>query len=981
MPTNPPVLVGSYDYRLVTASVLIAMVASYAALDLAGRVTAARGRFRFLWLVGGAIAMGLGIWSMHYVGMLAYTLPVTVAYDWPTVLVSLLAAIFASGVALFIASRDVMLPLRTCIGGIVMGIGIAAMHYIGMEAMRLPAMCHYSPGLVTVSVFLAILISVVALWFTFHLRVETAVSGWRKLGAAILMGAAIPTMHYTGMAAATFTRMDAVPELTHSVAVSGLVIFGVIVVSLLLLGMAILTSLADRRFSGTALANENLTSAFQLEKTFNQTIIEGLPGLFYVIDEHAKIMRWNRNVETVSGYSASELSRISVLDLFQEPDRSRVAGAMQQVFSSGEAIVEASFCIKDQTQVPYLFSGKRSLFGDKLCIVGFGVDNSARKQAENLLLDSESKHRALFEESADANLLMGETGLVDCNSAALQMFGNSTKAEFIGLHPAEISPPNQPDGTSSREESERHIATAFLKGKDRFEWMLRRKNGEVFPAEVCLTAMTLSGRPALLGTMRDITEQKQAEAELARLARYDTLTGLANRAVFVESLDREIARARRGEPFAVLYLDLDHFKDVNDTLGHPIGDLLLQAVAKRLQESVRKCDLTARFGGDEFAIILANIRDPLNAVGVVERILDAVDIEQCAVAAAAATSKIMVALSEPFSIQGDEIRSGASIGIAMYGPDSLDAESILAHADLALYRAKSQERGTYCFFNEAMNVEVRARVQLNTELREAIVGDQLFLMYQPQVDIETGRIVGLEALVRWQHPSGGTLGPGKFIPSAEMSGLIVPLGTWVMRTACHQIGQWLDAGIALPTIAINLSGVQFKSSSPLEDDITASLAEFGVPARLLELELTESVLMKASREHNDLLVRLRETGHRIAIDDFGSGYSSLDYLRRYPVDRIKIAQSFTAGIGSTLGSDVIVRAALNLARELGIEVVVEGVETAAQLELLKAWGCLTVQGYYFARPLQVADVTPMLRIGKIIPANIDIIETPARSVS
>ena len=973
IPQGPP-LVGFYDYRLVALSVVIAMVASYAALDLAGRLTAARGHFRFLWFTGGAIAMGVGIWSMHYVGMLAYTLPVPVAYDWPTVLVSLLMAIFASGVALFIASRNVLLPLRTCMGGIVMGIGIAAMHYIGMEAMRLPAMCHYSPGLVTASVILAILISLVALWLTFNLREEAADSGWKKLAAAIMMGAAIPTMHYTGMAAVTFTRMDAVPERTHSVAVSGLVLFGVIVVSLAILGLATLTSLVNRRFSRRVLANEELTATFQQEKTFNQAVIDSLPGLFYLIDAHGEMLRWNRNFETVSGYSALEISRMSALDLFQEPDRSLVAERIQQAFSTGEAFVEASFCVKDQTRIPFLFSGKRLLCGDRMCLVGLGVDIGERVAAETKL----RLQGAALDAAANAIFITDARGKIEWVNAAFTRLTGYALEEAIGQNPRVLK-------SGKQDKSFYRSLWNTILGGDIWigEITNRKKNGELYTAE-----MTIAPVRARTGKItnfvvvnQDLTERNLAEAQLVRLARYDTLTGLANRAVFVESLDLAIARAHRGERFAVLCLDLDHFKDVNDTLGHPIGDLLLQGVATRLQASVRETDLVARFGGDEFAVILANIRDPLDAVGAVERILDATSIDQCAGAVAATTDNILEALRKPFSIQCNEIRSGATIGIAIYGPNSPDAETILAHVDVALHRAKSEERGTYCFFNEAMDVEVRARVQLNTELREAIVRDELFLMYQPQVEIGTGRIVGLEALARWRHPSRGVLGPGKFIPLAETSGLILPLGRWVMRMVCHQIRQWLDAGIALPTTAINLSGVQFRNASQLEDDIAASLAEFGVPARLLELELTESVLLKASRDHNDLLVRLRETGHRIAIDDFGSGYSSLDYLRRYPADRIKIDQSFTAEIGISSGSGVIVKAALSLARELGMEVVVEGVETAAQIELLEAWGCLTVQGYYFARPLQVADMTPMLRIGKITRANIDIVETPARAVS
>ena len=345
---------------------------------------------------------------------------------------------------------------------------------------------------------------------------------------------------------------------------------------------------------------------------------------------------------------------------------------------------------------------------------------------------------------------------------------------------------------------------------------------------------------------------------------------------------------------------------------------------------------------------------------------------------AAANSPVLHFVNEPIAIQTNLVHTGASISIAVSGPDASDAEILLSHADVALYRAKTEHRGTYRFFTDGMDGEVRARVNLTMELRAAIAEDQFLLMYQPQVEIDTGRIVGLEALVRWQHPTRGVLGPGHFIPEAERNGLIVPLGRWVMDEACRQARRWLDAGIAPPLVAVNLSGTQFKRPLDLERDIVAATADAGVPPQCLELELTESVLMEASRAHNDLLIRLRERGHRIAIDDFGIGYSSLDYLRRYPVDRVKIAQNFIADIGVEPGNDAIVRAALGLARELRIEVVVEGVETIAQLALLKGWGCRIVQGYYFARPLSVADVTALLRIGKIKPAPARPLELAAR---
>jgi diguanylate cyclase (GGDEF)-like protein len=498
------------------------------------------------------------------------------------------------------------------------------------------------------------------------------------------------------------------------------------------------------------------------------------------------------------------------------------------------------------------------------------------------------------------------------------------------------------------------------------------------------TLISVTSFIALFWLIGKLFRRQQLQSDLLnQMARHDGLTGLANRRVIVESLDRALARAHRGaNSFALLYIDLDHFKDVNDTLGHPVGDLLLQMVAERLRASVREGDTVARFGGDEFAIILTDIREPADVALVSKRILGSINQPTCfqqvvADVAGDIADKVVRAIAEPMTVEGRQIRSGATVGITIFGPDVLDAETMLSRADLALYRAKSEGRGTYRFFTEAMDTEVRARVHLDRELREAITPGQLFLMYQPQVDIDTNRIVGLEALVRWHHPTRGVVGPGRFIPDAEKSGLIVPLGHWVMHEACRQSRQWLDAGIAPPLIAVNLSGVQFKSPQVLEGDIAAITAEFELPTSMLELELTESVLLETSRDSNGMLLRLRKAGHRIAIDDFGSGYSSLDYLRRYPVERIKIAQSFVSEIGTNSGSNAIVRAALGLARELDIEVVVEGVETVEQLELLRGWGCRIVQGHYFARPLRAADVTDLLRIGKINPVFADLVEIAA----
>ena len=493
------------------------------------------------------------------------------------------------------------------------------------------------------------------------------------------------------------------------------------------------------------------------------------------------------------------------------------------------------------------------------------------------------------------------------------------------------------------EEARDEIQTRDGRSIDRHSEVLRTANGEHL------------GR---VWFFRDITERKQAEAQMLRLARSDILTGLANRLVFLEEIQGAIAGVRRGgKPFAVLYLDLDQFKDVNDTLGHPVGDELIKAVAGRLRANVRESDLVARFGGDEFAVLLREIREPADAAAIAEALTRA--------------------MREPFIIQDYDIRSGASIGIAMFEADEPSAETIVARADVALYQAKSDGAGGYRFHTDVMDREIRTRVTLGSELREGIASGQLFLVYQPQVALATGRITGLEALVRWRHPVHGVLGPNRFIPIAEKSGLIATLGHWVMREACRQTMEWAAAGCAPDVIAVNLSGVQFKRAFELEREIAVILAETGLPAYKLELELTETVLMAASQEHNDVLAQLRQKGVRLAIDDFGVGYSSLDYLRRFPADRIKIAQPFVAQIATEAGSAAIVKATIGLARELGMMVIAEGIETFAQLDLLRSWGCREGQGYFMARPLAVEDVTPLLKLGRISKGQRDRAKTAA----
>jgi diguanylate cyclase (GGDEF)-like protein len=449
-------------------------------------------------------------------------------------------------------------------------------------------------------------------------------------------------------------------------------------------------------------------------------------------------------------------------------------------------------------------------------------------------------------------------------------------------------------------------------------------------------------------SLRHALRLENANTRILQLAQTDNLTTLANRRAFMRRLNMAFAGSLRGAPpFAVLYLDIDDFKDVNDTLGHAMGDELLKEVVERLKLVVREEDLVARFGGDEFAILSGNVSDPADAGALAARIGEV--------------------LGSPFMIDGHKISVTSSIGIAMFSRDIAGPEAMMVQADLALYGAKDEGRNCYRFHSEDLDRQVHERVRVADELRSAIENGELELYYQPQVELATGRITGLEALIRWNHKTRGLLMPASFISIAERTGAVLPLGTWIFDEACRQLNDWRAEGIAPKVLAVNVSGVQLKSASDLEREVEASLVKWNINPGDIELELTESVLMEATQRHSTTLENLRRMGTKIAIDDFGTGYSSLKYLTTYPVNRLKLAQEFVFRVTVDYRNAAVVRAAIRLAHELGLDVIAEGVETEAQMRFLIGAGCEQAQGYYFSRPVKADKATALLREGRIVP--------------
>jgi diguanylate cyclase (GGDEF)-like protein len=475
--------------------------------------------------------------------------------------------------------------------------------------------------------------------------------------------------------------------------------------------------------------------------------------------------------------------------------------------------------------------------------------------------------------------------------------------------------------------------------------ILVRRDGFEIPIEDSVAPIhDGEGRPAgAVIVFRDVSAARALALQVSHAAEHDFLTGLPNRMLLNDRINQAIALApRHTKKVAALFLDLDGFKHINDSLGHPVGDTLLQSIAKRLVDCVRASDTVSRQGGDEFVVLLSEVAQPEDAAITARRMLQAV--------------------ARPHSIGRHDLHITTSIGVSVYPEDGLDADTLIKNADTAMYQAKENGRQSFQFFKPAMNVRAVERQFIEEGLRRALERREFALHYQPKVNLMTGAITGAEALIRWTHPTRGLVSPAEFIPVAEDCGLILPIGAWVLREACRQARAWIDEGLRIQNLAVNVSALEFRHENFL-DGLFAILAETGLDPKSLELELTESVLMKHATSTAKILQTLRERGVRVAVDDFGTGYSSLSYLQKFPVDAVKIDQSFVRQI-STAGDDTtIVKAVIGMARGLKLLVIAEGVETHEEVAFLRAYRCEEAQGYYFSRPVLPQHFATLLRNG------------------
>ena len=697
----------------------------------------------------------------------------------------------------------------------------------------------------------------------------------------------------------------------------------------------------DGQIAGVIVASRDLTELEHAHQALLETeshyrlMVDQVADALYIHDQSGRLVDVNQRACDTLGYSSAELLRMGVLDVEQDVPLD-AAKAMWETLQPGQVVtLQGVHRRRDGSVFPVEVHLRCFDLKQKRLIAALARDISERVQADVKLRQA----AAVFDNAQEGVIV------TDCNARILAV--NPAFCEITGYAEAEVlgaTPAKFKSGRHSAEFYQAMWSTLADTGRWQGEVWDRRKDGDIYPKWLSISAVrdAHGHTTSYVALFADITHLKDSEARLEHLAHFDPLTDLPNRLLFNSRLEHAMERAKRhGEHMALLFLDLDRFKTINDSLGHPAGDELLIAVARRIRRRLRDEDTLARLGGDEFVVLLEQLEEVQFAATVAQDVLQV--------------------LATPFQLSsGHEVFIGCSIGISLYPDDADDATRLVSSADAALYLAKAQGRNTYCFYTEALTTAANEHLALETRLRRALENGEFVLHYQPLIDAHSGRTVGVEALVRWQPPGEPLVPPDRFIPIAEETGLIVPLGEWVLRTACAQARSWADAGLAPLVMAVNLSGRQFQAVDMVAL-VGAVLADTGLPACHLELELTESVIMAHAEQAIATLDALKALGVRLAIDDFGTGYSSLAYLKRFPIDKLKIDRTFVDGLADDADDREIAATIIAMARSLSLDVLAEGVETQQQLAVLRQYGCDQYQGYLFSRPIPAHQMQTWLQ--------------------
>jgi len=924
-----------YNIAWVVISVLLAVLSSYAALNASFQISTSKNiQSKLAWSFISSLILGLGTWSMHFIGMLSLRLPCQVSYSLWITIASITPAIIGGSAAFGINWNHNIKQISPFLGSLLLGSGIGIMHYSGMAAMQLNGMIRYDPSLFVLSIFVAITLSYIALVvkqsINYHNKKSIAL-------VALILGSAISGMHYTAIAATHFIK-DESKILGPSVFTPDSLSLIVTLTTLFLIFSALTLASIVR-------AREVTEKLFINESRFRM-MIESLPDPIIFKDAQGNWLIINDAAEDLFQLQGIPWQGINEQDLIRQNFNFSVAHD-NYLSDDDDTWQRKSLSFYDKTSIDK--NGKSNFFEVQKVPI---FDSKDQPEALLIIIRDITKHK-----TAEANLRIAAASfesqegilITDKNNIILRV--NQAFSEITGYSSQEAVG-RSPNILNSGRQDESFYMAMWSQLEQTGSWSgeiwNRRKNGAIYPEQLSITAVKDKENVIsnYVATLTDITLRKAALDKIKDLAFYDPLTHLPNRRLLYDRLNQALAgSSRSGEKGALLFIDLDHFKQLNDTLGHDMGDLLLQQVAKRISSVIREGDTVSRFGGDEFVVLLEDLSTHLIEAAQKLEII---------------ANKIITSLNRPYVLGVHERHNSPSIGARLFNGHEETLEVLLKQADIAMYQAKDSGRNTLRFFDPQMQATIQARSDLENELRIAIEEQKFQLHYQLQVDC-LGAPIGAEALIRWQHPTQGMISPFKFIPVAEETGMIIPIGQWVLETACQQISQWSnDDRTKHLVIAVNVSAKQF-SQADFVEQVNAAIYKYAIDASKLKLELTESILVNNIEQIITTMNSLKECGITFSLDDFGTGYSSLQYLKKLPLSQLKIDQSFVRDILEDKNDEAIVSTIIAMAKNLGLDVIAEGVETEEQKQVLLSHACAHFQGYLFSKPVVINDFNKLIK--------------------
>ncbi len=903
-----------HNLLLVGLAGMLCILANLGTASFVGRSRQTTGNARLAWILVAAAAGGFGIWATHFVAMLAYDPGIQLSFDLPQTLASLAIGCIATLAAVFLTAE---LPGRqgAISAGIIFGLGVSCMHFTGMAAIEFEGAILWAQPLVIAAVAVPVVASPFAFGMLRPGRTRNTVI------AALILSLGIVGMHFIAMGAITLVPSGTL-KAAHGALSKPLMLVTIVAVSLTLIGSALAASVVTER---AARASKISEAGFQL------LVRNVLDYAIYMLDLDGVVASWNAGAERAKGYTAAEVIGTH-FGRFYSPEDQRAdlpAEALRIAREEGRFEAEGRRYRKDGSWfwAHVLIHPMRDEAGQLVGYAKVTRDITRQKaDADRISAVTDNLDLALQNMTQGICLFDGDERLILCNQRYKDIFHHVDSAIQPGIRYSDIVRLGYQiviaDPEEARSRAEQHYQRTMEAIRSGQKILMHQSASD----RTIRAAFSMVPSGGWVATFEDITEQVRTEERIAFMAQHDGLTQLPNRLALMAHLGAELARAEAdGETVAVIGIDLNRFKQINDQLGHAVGDEVLKAVSARLQETLQNGEMVARFGGDEF-VAVARCTGMLELQLVLDRISEA--------------------FSAPLQVEGHRLSPGASMGVALYPNDGHSPEALIANADLAMYRAKGSLSRNVCFYDVAMDEAARDRAKIAKELWSAVEEDQFHLHYQVQKSVATGQITGYEVLLRWQHPERGQVPPMDFVPIAEECGAILPIGEWVLREACREAASWSDDF----KVAVNLSPVQI-AHADMPALVETVLRETGLPASRLELEITESSIIQDKVRALAALTAIKALGVSIAMDDFGTGYSSMETLRSFPFDKIKLDRSFLTGVEHSDEAKAMVRAVLALGQGLRIPVLAEGVETAQQLDMLRHEGCHEVQGYLLGRPM------------------------------